>query len=178
MPTSLQDALPYILIAILLALVALWIVWRASRRTKVIDRTTTDVLDEGAAPAARNQALIDAAPATAAAPIPQTAPEPASTAAASPATPPAAPPAPTPASEGDDLTRIKGLGPKIVAILAQQGVTRFDQIAAWDAQDVARIDATLGRFAGRISRDQWVEQAKLLATGDKDAFFNRFGRQS
>ena len=172
MPTSLQDALPYILIAILLALVALWIVWRASRRTKVIDRTTTDVLDEGAAPAARNQALIDAAPATAAPPAPQTAPDPVP----APALAPALAPAPTPA--GDDLTRIKGLGPKIVAILAQQGVTRFDQIAAWDAQDVARIDATLGRFAGRISRDQWVEQAKLLATGDKDAFFNRFGRQS
>ena len=172
MPTSLQDALPYILIALLLALVALWIVWRASRRTKVIDRTTTDVLDEGAAPAARNQALIDAAPATAAPPAPQTAPDPVP----APALAPALAPAPTPA--GDDLTRIKGLGPKIVAILAQQGVTRFDQIAAWDAQDVARIDATLGRFAGRISRDQWVEQAKLLATGDKDAFFNRFGRQS
>ena len=63
-----------------------------------------------------------------------------------------------------------------MTILAEQGVTRFEQIAAWTDEDVARVDATLGRFAGRIERDQWVEQAKLLAAGDNAGFTDRFGQ--
>jgi predicted flap endonuclease-1-like 5' DNA nuclease len=38
---------------------------------------------------------------------------------------------------GDDLTRIKGLGPKLKTLLASLGVTRFDQIAGWSEEDVA-----------------------------------------
>lgn len=76
----------------------------------------------------------------------------------------------------DDLTRIKGLGPKLNAALAVLGITRFDQIAAWDDAEIDRVDAQLGRFAGRIRRDDWVEQARLLAAGDMDAYQDRFGR--
>jgi len=79
------------------------------------------------------------------------------------------------AQDGDDLTRIKGLGPKLATILREQGVTRFDQIANWSEDDIDRVDANLGRFKGRIRRDQWVEQARLLQTGDQAAFENRFG---
>ncbi|EAQ27639.1 hypothetical protein NAP1_08602 [Erythrobacter sp. NAP1] len=89
-------------------------------------------------------------------------------------------PAPTPApeaeAEADDLTRIKGLGPKLRTILAEQGITRFDQIAAWSDEDIARIDAGLGRFSGRITRDQWVEQAKLLSAKDESGFTSKFGQ--
>lgn len=92
--------------------------------------------------------------------------------------PPAAP-GPLPASvEGDDLTRIKGLGPKLASLLRDQGVTRFDQIANWSDEDVARVDGTLGKFKGRITRDQWVEQARLLREGDQTAFDAKFGRTS
>ena len=56
------------------------------------------------------------------------------------------------------------------------GITRFDQIAAWDDADIDRIDAQLGRFQGRIRRDNWVEQAKYLAAGDRVAFEDRFGK--
>ena len=84
-------------------------------------------------------------------------------------------PVPSPGA-ADDLTQIKGVGPKLVAMLAQQGVTSFAQIADWSAEDIATIDSQLGRFKGRITRDQWVEQAKLLAAGDRAAFVEKFGR--
>ena len=62
----------------------------------------------------------------------------------------------------DDLTRIKGLGPKAAAALAEGGVTSFAQIAAWSEADIASWDAKInGR--GRITRDDWVGQAKTLA---------------
>lgn len=62
----------------------------------------------------------------------------------------------------DDLTRIKGLGPKAAAALADGGVTRFGQIAAWSDADIASWDEKInGR--GRITRDDWVGQAKTLA---------------
>ena len=86
------------------------------------------------------------------------------------------PPTAPATTEGDDLTRLKGLGPKLAVILREQGVTRFDQIAGWNDQDVERIDASLGRFKGRITRDNWVQQAKLLAAGDDEGFTNKYGR--
>lgn len=77
---------------------------------------------------------------------------------------------------GDALTTLKGLGPKAAARLAELGVTRFDQIAAWDAGDIAAIDARMGAFKGRIARDRWVEQARLLAAGDRETFEQAFGK--
>ena len=76
---------------------------------------------------------------------------------------------------GDTLTQLKGLGPKAASILADLGVTRFEQIASWNAADVAAIDARMGAFKGRITRDRWVDQAKLLAKGDTAAFEAEFG---
>jgi predicted flap endonuclease-1-like 5' DNA nuclease len=55
-------------------------------------------------------------------------------------------------------------------------VKRFAQIAAWNDEELARIDAQLGSFAGRPQRDQWVEQARLLAAGDTAGYENRFGK--
>lgn len=76
----------------------------------------------------------------------------------------------------DDLRQIKGIGPKANTLLNQMGVTRFDQIAAWSEEDVARIDANMGTFKGRIARDNWVEQAGFLASGDIAGFEARFGK--
>jgi len=78
--------------------------------------------------------------------------------------------------EGDDLTRIKGLGPKLVAMLGDMGISRFDQIAAWSDEDVQRIDAQLGRFQGRITRDDWQAQASFLAEGDTAGYEEKFGK--
>lgn len=169
MSADMSAALPLIGLGLVLLVLAVWLLSRLGRTATVIKddsapALTRDVLDEGAERARRNQALIDAAPA-AVRQVPAPAPEPA----------PA--PAPTPTSAGaDDLARIKGVGPKLVSLLGELGVTSFAQIAAWSAVDVERIDAQLGRFKGRITRDQWIEQAKLLSAGDEAAFTDKFGR--
>jgi predicted flap endonuclease-1-like 5' DNA nuclease len=85
-------------------------------------------------------------------------------------------PEPTAAATGDDLTRIKGLGPKIQLRLNELGVTSFAQIAAWDDTEIERIDEQLDRFRGRIRRDNWVEQARLLSAGDIAGYEDRFGK--
>ena len=175
MTTELNALLPFILIGLVVLVVAVWLIAKANRKTTVIDDGSIkqDVLDEGAERARRNQALIDAAPA-AVKPAPE--PEPVAAPAEPVPAPPLAPaPAPAPAP-ADDLARIKGVGPKLVALLGELGVTSYAQIAAWSDEDVERIDAQLGRFAGRITRDQWIAQAKMLAAGDEAGFTERFGR--
>ena len=175
MTTELNALLPFILIGLVVLVVTVWLIAKANRKTTVIDDGSIrqDVLDEGAERARRNQALIDAAPA-AVKPVAEPA-----TAPAEPVPAPPLAPAPTPApasAAADDLARIKGVGPKLVALLGELGVTSYAQIAAWTDADVERIDAQLGRFAGRITRDQWIEQAKMLSAGDEAGFTERFGR--
>jgi predicted flap endonuclease-1-like 5' DNA nuclease len=104
-------------------------------------------------------------------PVAKTAP---TKAAAKPAAPKAAK---LSSSKGpDNLLWIKGLGPKINNLFVELGVTRFDQIAAWSADDIAAMDVKLGNFAGRIGRDNFVEQAQLLAKGDVAAFEAKYGK--
>ena len=172
MPDIVAAHWPLFVIGAVVVIVLLWWLLMASRRTRVpVDRR--DTLDEGAAPAARNQALIDAPPA-AVVPPPLT---PDAIGGAGVAVAVAALDARQQAAEttGDDLTQIKGLGPKLAATLGELGVTRFDQIASWSDADIDRVDAQLGRFQGRIRRDDWVEQARLLAAGDRAGFESRFG---
>lgn len=228
-------------VALLVLLVAWWLLARSKKPARREYRP--DVLDEGVAPAQRNQALIDAPPAAAIDPVipapaagvlggvaevvaiaaqdvveeaevaraapppppppppapetPPPPPEPEVEPAAPPApeiepappvpevepAPPApeiAPPAPTPAAPeapvADDLSRIKGLGPKLQALLPTLGITSYAQIAALTEADLATLDARLGPFAGRPAKDNWVEQAKYLATGDVAGFEALFGK--
>ncbi len=76
----------------------------------------------------------------------------------------------------DDLLQIKGIGPKLKDLLHSLGVTRFDQIAAWGASEIDKVDDHLGNFKNRISRDSWVEQAGLLARGAIAEFEAKFGQ--
>lgn len=76
----------------------------------------------------------------------------------------------------DDLKRIKGIGPKLEKLCNSLGVKRWDQIAAWKAADVKEVDGHLGSFTGRIKRDEWVKQAKLLAKGDFDGHVKQYGK--
>ena len=167
----------WLLILLVLAVAALiaWYIFHAARRTRVTgDRR--DVLDDGAKRAARNQALIDA-PTAAAPQVPIPPATPAGLAGVGEAVEAAVEHQQIHAAEAgaDDLTRMKGVGPKLAAQLQEMGVTRFSQIADWDDADIDRIDAQLGRFQGRIRRDGWVEQARLLAAGDTAGFASRFG---
>ncbi|MEJ2817687.1 MULTISPECIES: hypothetical protein [unclassified Caulobacter] len=68
-------------------------------------------------------------------------------------------------SAGDDLTLLVGIGPKLAASLAELGVTRFSEIAAWGPEELADFDAKLS-LKGRAERDAWVAQAKRLAAAD------------
>ncbi len=61
----------------------------------------------------------------------------------------------------DDLTRMTGIGPKLARALAERGVTRFSQIAAWTPADVADVDTALN-LKGRAMREAWVAQARRL----------------
>lgn len=62
----------------------------------------------------------------------------------------------------DDLTRIKGIGAKLNAVLNDLGVFHFEQIASWTPENCAWIDEHLA-FKGRVQREGWVEQARRLA---------------
>lgn len=248
-------------VALAVLLVAWWLLARGSKPAK--REYKPDVLDEGAAPARRNQALIDAPPAAAIPPVipspaagtlsgvaeviavaaqdeveeqaaaeearavlaraatqpeiepahspepeivpvepsqpapapeiepspppapPAPAPEPEITPAPEPAPEPVAPPVPSApppmaaaAPVSDDLSRIKGLGPKLQALLPTLGITSFAQIAAMTDADLAALDSKLGPFAGRPAKDNWVAQAQYLASGDVAGFEAQFGKIS
>lgn len=64
----------------------------------------------------------------------------------------------------DDLTLLKGVGPKLVVGLNKAGIYHFDQIAAWTTSEVAWVDENIAGVRGRASRDGWVDQAKSLMT--------------
>lgn len=76
----------------------------------------------------------------------------------------------------DDLIRLKGVGPKLAALLNERGISRFDQIAKLSEGQVEMIDASLGAFRGRFERDRIVEQADYLSRDDIDGYEAKFGK--
>ena len=58
-------------------------------------------------------------------------------------------------------------------LLHEHGIFHFEQIAGWGAEEVAWMDANLQGFRGRVSRDDWVGQAKILAAGSETEFSQR-----
>jgi large subunit ribosomal protein L21 len=108
----------------------------------------TEILTDGKAPsAAKKKAEPKAAPAKAEAPAAEET---------------AAPLFETPSGPADDLKKIGGVGPVLEKKLNALGITRYDQIAAFTAEDIQRVDDMLN-FKGRIEREDWVSQAKSLA---------------
>ena len=85
---------------------------------------------------------------------------------------------PRPAASGpaDDLSRLKGVGPKFVARLNELGITRYDQLAGLNANEAAHLDERMGPLQGRLARDRVIEQADYLARGDIDGFEEKFGK--
>ena len=73
----------------------------------------------------------------------------------------------------DDLKMMKGVGPKLEIMLNELGFYHFDQIAGWSAAEVAWVNDNLAGFKGRVSRDNWVEQARKLASGQETEFSKR-----
>lgn len=73
----------------------------------------------------------------------------------------------------DDLKHIKGVGPVLEKLLNSMGFFHYDQVAKWSDAEIAWVDDNLEGFKGRVSRDSWVEQARLLADGKETEFSKR-----
>ena len=142
-----------------------------------------------AAPAAASFMSAPVADAAPAKPVraakPKTAP--AAKAAAKPAVKAAAKPAPAKAprvkkpdgperlsaprrGKADDLKEIEGIGPALEKLCNELGFYHFDQIAKWSAADVDWVDANMKTFKGRIVRDKWIAQSKIIITEGLEAF--------
>lgn len=192
--------LTLIAIGVVLALLLIWWGARLKRQRRAAEREVLDRQEDrhdGAAPASADgdAALVSVPPPVAPAPPPiapddapvaVTAPRvtaanvatpapPAASAGTGEASPPAPVASPPPAAD-DDLTLLKGVGPKLAARLAELGVTRFAQIAALSPADAEALDAQLGSFQGRMARDRWIEQARYLAANDRAGFEAAFGK--
>ncbi|NPD15234.1 NADH-quinone oxidoreductase subunit NuoE [Xinfangfangia sp. D13-10-4-6] len=117
----------------------------------------------------------------AAAPVAEAAP---AKAAAADAAPSVAPATATPATVGrkpeglaeardgkaDNLKEIEGIGPAMEKLCHELGFFHYDQIAAWSEEEIAWVDENLKGFKGRVTRDKWVAQAKLIVAEGLEAF--------
>ncbi len=74
-----------------------------------------------------------------------------------------------------DLKRIRGIGVLIEKKLNQLGVLTYDHIANWTARDIERVSQSLD-FKGRIERENWIEQARILSAGGHTEFSRRVDR--
>jgi predicted flap endonuclease-1-like 5' DNA nuclease len=75
--------------------------------------------------------------------------------------------------KADDLKEIEGIGPALEKLVNSMGFYHFDQIASWSDADVALVDGEMTNFKGRITRDKWVAQAKIIVTEGLEAFRER-----
>lgn len=142
---------------------------------------------EAAAPAAAvmQAPVVDAA--SAAAPKPRAAAKPKTApAAAAPAAKPKAAPKPKAPKvakpdgpdrlsaprkgKADDLKELEGIGPALEKLCNSLGFYHFDQIANWSDADVEWVDANMKTFKGRIVRDKWIAQSKIIVTEGLEAF--------
>ena len=175
-----------LLIAALIGLLTGWWIWANRIRVSLAVDTAVPAPTLARSP-------IPAAPPV---PVPVRAPEPVKLSEPVVAPPPPPPTLPTPVAaapvaaaaamtaigipaavgKADDLLQVKGIGPKLNALLISLGITRFDQIAAWGTKEIDVVDGHLGAFKGRIGRDEWVEQAGYLATGNIAAFEAKYGK--
>jgi predicted flap endonuclease-1-like 5' DNA nuclease len=77
-----------------------------------------------------------------------------------------------PVGDIDDLKRIRGIGILIEKKLNSLGINQYEQVANWTGADIERISRLLD-FKGRIEREHWIEQARILATGGQTEFSRR-----
>jgi predicted flap endonuclease-1-like 5' DNA nuclease len=80
-----------------------------------------------------------------------------------------------PGDRTDDLKRIRGIGVLIEKRLNALGITSYEQVANWTKADIDIISSQLD-FRGRIERENWVEQARILASGGQTEFSRRVDR--
>ena len=72
--------------------------------------------------------------------------------------------------KADDLKEIEGIGPALEKLCNSLGFYHFDQIAGWSDADIAWVDANMKTFKGRIVRDKWIAQSKIILSEGLEAF--------
>ena len=75
--------------------------------------------------------------------------------------------------KGDNLQVIEGIGPVLEKLCHEMGIFHFDQIAGWGAGEIAWMDGNIKGFRGRVTRDKWVAQARLIGSAGMDEFLRR-----
>ena len=179
------DLFPAAAIGVVVALVAglvLGMPWGAGRASASDGKPAM----AAPAPAAAPAAAFVSAPVAEPAPKPKAAKAPAAAAKAAPKTAPKAaaakpkvakakPAGPERLSgprkgRADDLKEIEGIGPAMEKLINGMGFYHFDQLASWSGADVALVDTEMKTFKGRIARDKWVAQAKIIVADGLDAF--------
>ena len=160
-----------LIVAVIVAII-LWMGWQDTNSGNVSDATTGTATTSTAA--ARSDATATAASPVAAKPAATKAA--AKPAAAKPAAKAAAKPAvlaKARAGGADNLKMIKGVGPVLERALHTTGVFHFDQVGAWTKADAEWFDDNVKGANGRVIRDGWVKQAKILAKGGTTEFSAR-----
>ena len=164
-----------LIVAVIVAII-LWMSWQDASSGTASDATIaaatssaaarTDATATAVSPAAAKPAAAKAAAKPAAA---KAAAKPAATkAAAKPAVL-----AKARAGGADNLKMIKGVGPVLEKALHTTGVFHFDQVGAWTKADAEWFDDNVKGANGRVIRDGWVKQAKILAKGGTTEFSAR-----
>ena len=168
------------LIVVVIVAIILWMGWQDTNSGNGSDATTGTATTSTAA--ARSDATATAAspvaakPAATKAAAKPAAAKPAAKAAAKPAAKAAAKPAvlaKARAGGADNLKMIKGVGPVLEKALHTTGVFHFDQVGAWTKADAEWFDDNVKGANGRVIRDGWVKQAKILAKGGTTEFSAR-----
>ena len=72
-----------------------------------------------------------------------------------------------------DLKIIEGVGPAMEKLVNSLGFYHYDQIADWSADELAWVDSHMKTFRGRIVRDRWQAQAKIILAEGVPAFLER-----
>lgn len=159
----------YLLVAFLLGLILGWLIWRygkeAGEDAGALRRQCDSLKAENQELKAKLSTCQNSLAAKSVAPVATMAAAPvaaAATAAPVAGTKPQGLSAPR-GGKADDLKQISGVGPKMEKLVNSLGFYHFDQIAGWSASEVAWVDDNLEGFKGRVTRDNWIDQAKVLA---------------
>lgn len=77
-------------------------------------------------------------------------------------------PAAEASTEPDDLTKVRGIGPKFSELLNQNDITTYDQLAKLELEALRAIVNESGISASQANEESWAKQAEFLAAGDKE----------
>jgi len=75
----------------------------------------------------------------------------------------------------DDLKLISGVGPVLEGKLNGVGITKWSQVAAMTPEQITALESSLN-FKGRVARDNWLQQAEVLARGGVEEYRKVFGK--